>query len=58
MNKKIKNPLCTFYAQLRKFYLLGILKFLVQPNKVKQGGTNGIQENYVKRKRRDFSPAL
>jgi flavodoxin len=36
----------------------GILKFLVQPNKVKQGGTNGIQENYVKRKRRDFSLAL
>jgi hypothetical protein len=36
----------------------GILKFLVQPDKLKQGGTNEIRENYVRRKGRDFPFAL
>jgi hypothetical protein len=36
----------------------GILKFLVQPDKLKQGCTNEIQENHVGRKRGNFSAAL
>jgi hypothetical protein len=36
---------------------IDIMKFLVQPDKVKQGSTNEIRENYVKRKRRYVSLA-
>jgi hypothetical protein len=38
--------------------MTGNLKFLVQPDKLKQGGTNEIQENYDGRKRGDFPAAL
>jgi hypothetical protein len=36
----------------------GILKFLVQPDKIKQGGTNELRKNNNRRTGRDFSFAL
>jgi hypothetical protein len=43
---------------LGKSFCIGNLKFLVQSDKLKQGCTNEIQENYVGRKRGNFSAAL
>jgi hypothetical protein len=36
----------------------GILKFLVQPDRIKQGGTNGVSKNYHGRAGGNISPAL
>jgi hypothetical protein len=38
--------------------LIGILKFLVQPDRIKQGGTNGVSKNYNGRAGGNISPAL
>jgi hypothetical protein len=38
--------------------LHGILKFLVQPDRIKQGGTNGVSKNYNGRAGGNISPAL
>jgi hypothetical protein len=36
----------------------GILKFLVQPDRINQGGTNGVSKNYNGRAGGNISPAL
>jgi hypothetical protein len=56
----LKNIVDRFSGRVNKFSFVirGNLKFLVQPDRLKQGCTNEIQENYDGRKRRDFSAAL
>jgi hypothetical protein len=39
-------------------FMIGILKFLVQPDRIKQGGTNGVSKNYHGRAGGNISPAL
>jgi hypothetical protein len=57
-NSRTKNHGLGSQKYNRKDTIIGNLKFLAQPDKLKQGGTNEIQENYVGRKRGNFSAAL
>jgi hypothetical protein len=60
--KKLNHIIKTFNdyvpGKLMLYLIKGILKFLVQPDRIKQGGTNGLSKNYHGRAGGNISPAL